>query len=228
MIEQIFIVLFCLFLTCLFQFSAFSQHDNCTGNCGPRNYSSLDCAESLVACSEELVGCSQKKCQPLEVKALSNSSNSPHTDACMTPLWDRRHSTPAEEIFMECTESALQTIEYGPLPEVQRCMLVLSAMLTGASVDHGRRPVLVSLSTFSAADTRELRNGMCNDQEPSREKWQATRTALPSDFKMAESCSLESEGSQKAAAHPALSTFVPVVSRSVHLRCVKKRFFSIY
>ncbi len=83
---------------------------------------------------------------------------------------------PAEEIFTECTESALQTIEYGPLPEVQRCMLVLSAMLTGASVDHGRRPVLVSLSTFSAADTKKMRNGMCIDQEPSREEWPATRT----------------------------------------------------
>lgn len=110
-----------------------------------------------MACSEELFGCSQKKCQPLEVKAPpSKSGNSPHTDACVTPLlWNKRHSTPAEEMLMECTESALQYIEYGPLPEVQRCMLVLSAMLTGASVDHGRRPVLVSLSTFSAADTRE-------------------------------------------------------------------------
>ena len=210
-------ILFLFFLvrlTCLFEFSAFSRHDNCTGNCGPRNYSSLDCAESLVACSEELVGCSQKKCQPLQVKAPpSKSSKSPHTDACVTPLWNRRPSTPAEEMLMECTESALQTIEYGPLPEVQRCMLMLIAMLTGASVDHGRRPVLVSLSTFSAADTRELRNGMCNDQEPSREKWQATRTALPSDFKMAESCSLESEGSQKAAAHPAFSPVIPVVSK---------------
>ena len=203
-------------LTCLFEFSAFSQHDNCTGNCGPRNYSSLDCAESLVACSEELVGCSQKKCQPLEVKAPpSKSSKSPHTDACVTPLWNRRPSTPAEEIFMECTESALQTIEDGPLPEVQRCMLMLSAMLTGASVDHGRRPVLVSLSTFSAADTKKLRNGMCNDQEPSREEWPAICTALPPDFKMAETSSSEEVNklSQNAtAAHPAFSPFVPVVS----------------
>ena len=210
MIEQISIVLCCLFLTCLFQFSAFSQHDNCTGNCGPRNCSSLDCAESLVACSEELVGCSRKECQPLEVKALSKSGNPPHTDACVTPLWNRRHSTPAEEIFTECTESALQYIEYGPLPEVQRCMLVLSAMLTGASVDHGRRPVLVSLSTFSAADTKELRNGTCNDQEPSREKSQASDLRL--DSNLAKSCSLESEGSQEVAAHQAFSPFVPVVS----------------
>ena len=192
MIEQISILLFCLFLTCLFQFSICSQHDNCTGNCGPRNYSSLDCAESLVACSEELVGCSQKKCQPLEVKAPpSKSSKSPHTDACVTPLWHRRPSMPAEEMLMECTESALQTIEDGPLPEVQRCMLMLSAMLTGASVDHGRRPVLVSLSTFSAADTKiltfsaaadteiltfsaaadtkKLKNGMDNDNQATEE-----------------------------------------------------------
>ena len=205
MIEQISI----FFLTRLFQFSAFSQHDNYTGNCGPRNYSSLDCAEPLVACSEELVGCSRKECQSFEVKAPpSKSGNSPHTDACVTPLWNRRPSTPAEEFFTECTEHALQTIEYGP--RVQRCMLVLSAMLTGASVDHGRRPVLVSLSTFSAADTKELRNGTCNDQEPSREKSQASDLRL--DSNLAESCSLESEGSQKAAAHPAFSPFVPVVS----------------
>ena len=137
-----------------------------------------------------------------------------------------RPSTPAEEMLMECTESALQTIEYGPLPEVQRCMLVLSAMLTGASVDHGRRPVLVSLSTFSAADTKELRNGTCKDQEPSREKWQATRTALPPDFKMAETWSSDgtteevNKGSQNAtAAHPAFAPVVSVVSRSMHLRC---------
>mgnify|MGYP004270503503 FL=1 len=179
-----------------------------------------------MACSEELVGCSRKECQPLEVKALSNSSsNSPHTDACVTPLWNRRHSTPAEEIFTECTESALQTIEYGPLPEVQRCMLVLSAMLTGASVDHGRRPVLVSLSTFSAADTKKLRNGMCNDQEPSREEWPATRTYLPPDFKMAETWSSEevNKGSQNAtAAHPAFSPFVPVVSRSMLQTKIRK------
>ena len=123
-------------VTCLFQLSAFSQHDSCTGNCGPRNCSSLDCAESLVACSEELVGCSQKKCQPLQVKAPpSKSSNSPHTDACVTPLWNRKHCTPAEEIFTECTESALQTIEYGPLPEIQRCMLVLSYFSPSLSSD---------------------------------------------------------------------------------------------
>ena len=214
-------------LTCLFQSSAFSQfhrqHDNCTGNCGPRNYSSVDCAESLVACSEELVGCSRKECQPLEVKAPSKSSNSPHTDARVTPLWNRRPSTPATEIFTECTESALQTIEYGPLPEVQRCMLVLSAMLTGASVDHGRRPVLVSLSTFSAAaDTKKLKNGMDNNNQATEES-QASDLRL--DSNLAESCSMESKGSQKAAAHPAFSPFVPVVSRSVHLRCARKGFF---
>ena len=128
---------------------------------------------------------------------------------------------PAEEMLMECTESALQTIEYGPLPEVQRCMLMLSAMLTGASVDHGRRPVLVSLSTFSpadteiltfsaAADTKKLKNGMDNDNQAT-EEWPATRTP---DFKMAETLSSEivNKGSQKAAAHPAFSPFVPVVS----------------
>ena len=68
-------VLSFLRLTCLFQFSVFSQHDNCTGNCGPRNYSNLDCAESLVACSEELVGCSRKECQLLDVKAPSKQDD---------------------------------------------------------------------------------------------------------------------------------------------------------
>ena len=110
---------------------------------------------------------------------------------------------------MECTESALQTIEDGPLPEVQRCMLMLSAMLTGASVDHGRRPVLVSLSTFSAAaDTEILRNGMDNNNQATEES-QASDLRL--DSNLAESCSLESEGSQKAAAH--FSSVVPVVSK---------------
>ena len=134
---------------------------------------------------------------------------------------------PAEEIFTECTESALQTIKYGPLPEVQHYMLVLSGMLTGASVDHGRRPVLVSLSTFSAADTKDLRNGTCNDQEPSREKWQATRTALPPDLEV-------NKGSQNAtAAHQATSSSAvgasPVVSRSMRQTKMRKKeiFFSI-
>ena len=164
-----------------------------------------------MACSEELVGCSRKKCQPLEVKAPpSKSSNSPHMDACVTPLWNRRPFTPAEEMLMECTESALQTIEYGPLPEVQRCMLVLSAMLTGASVDHGRRPVLVSLSTFSAAaDTEKLKNGMDNNNNQATEESQASDLRL--DSNLAESCSLESKGSQKAAAH--FSSVVPVVRK---------------
>ena len=159
---------------------------------------------------------------------------------------------PAEEMLMECTESALQTIEYGPLPEVQRCMLMLSAMLTGASVDHGRRPVLVSLSTFSAADTKKLKNEMDNNNQATEESRatglrldskiaesslseayegiqntkqlkngmdnnnQATEESQASDLRLdsnlAESCSLESKGSQKAAAHPAFSPFVPVVS----------------
>ena len=112
-------------------------------------------------------------------------------------------------MLMECTESALQYIEYGPLPEVQCYMLVLSGMLTGASVDHGRRPVLVSLSTFSAADTKKLKNGMDNNNQATEES-QASDLRL--DSKIAESCLLESEGSQNAAAHPAFSPFVPVVS----------------
>ena len=169
--------------------------------------------------------------QPLEVKAPSKSGNSPHMDACVTPLWNRRPSTPAEEMLMECTESASQYIEYGLLPEVQRCMLVLSAMLTWASVDQGRRPVLVSLSTFSAAaDTKKLRNGMCNDQEPSREKWQATRTALPPDFNMAETWFTEevNKGIQNATtgAHPAFSSSAvgasPAVSRSLRQTKIRK------
>ena len=87
------------------------------------------------------------------------------------------------------------------------------------------------LQAEASSNERLLRNGTCNDQEPSREEWPATRTALPPDFKMAETWSSEivNKGSQKAAAHPAFSPFVPVVSKSMlQTRMRKKGFFSIY
>ena len=56
---------------------------------------------------------------------------------------------------------------------------------------------------------KQLKNGMDNNNQATEE---SQATGLRLDSKIAESCSLESEGSQKAAAHPAFSPFVPVVS----------------
>ena len=55
---------------------------------------------------------------------------------------------------------------------------------------------------------KQLKNGMDNNNQATEES-QASDLRL--DSNLAESCSFESEGSQKAAAHPA-SPFVPVVS----------------
>ena len=175
----------------------------------------------------------------------------------------------AEEHFFENVD-AVQTIitqENGFLSQDQRNMLVLSsAMLIGAPVDHGHQPILVSLSTLYV-DAKQIKNGMDNNDKASTTEEsqatvlrldlkiaesslseayegiqntkklkngmdnnnQATEESQASDLRLdsnlAESCSFESEGSQKAAAHPAFSPFVPVVSRSVHLRCARKGFF---
>ena len=56
---------------------------------------------------------------------------------------------------------------------------------------------------------KQLKNGMDNNNQATEES-QASDLRL--DSNLAESCSFESEGSQKAAAHPAFSPFVPVVS----------------
>ena len=70
---------------------------------------------------------------------------------------------------------------------------------------------------------KQLKNGMDNNNQATEES-QASDLRL--DSNLAESCSLESEGSQKAAAHPAFSPFVPVVSRSMlQTRMRKKRIF---
>ena len=226
----------------------------------------------------------------------------------------------AEQDFNENVACAVQTIttqEDGFLSQDQRYMLVLSsAMLIGAPVDHGHQLILVSLSKLYA-DTKQIKNGMDNNNQATEEsqaidlRLQASDLRLDSkitesclsevnkaiqntkqlknkmnnnnqtteesqttdlrldskiaesclsgvnkgiqntkqlkngmdnnnlaatikesqasdlrlDSNLAESCSLESEGSQKAAAHPAFSPFVPVVSRSVHLRCARKGFF---
>ena len=58
-------------------------------------------------------------------------------------------------------------------------------------------------------NTKKLKNGMDNNNQATEES-QASDLRL--DSNLAESCSFESEGSQKAAAHPAFSPFVPVVS----------------
>ena len=70
---------------------------------------------------------------------------------------------------------------------------------------------------------KQLKNKM-NDNNQATEESQASDLRL--DSNLAESCSLESEGSQKAAAHPAFSPFVPVVSRSMlQTKMRKKRIF---
>ena len=73
-------------------------------------------------------------------------------------------------------------------------------------------------------NTKQLKNGMDNNNLAATIK-ESQASDLRLDSNLAESCSLESKGSQKAAAHPAFSPFVPVVSRSVHLRCARKGFF---
>ena len=182
----------------------------------------------------------------------------------------------AEQDFNENVACAVQTIttqEDGFLSQDQRYMLVLSsAMLIGAPVDHGHQLILVSLSNLYV-ETKQIKNGMDNNNQATEESQaidlldsniaesclsgvyeglqntevnkeiqnmkqlkngmdnnnQATEESQASDLRLdsnlAESCSMESKGSQKAAAHPAFSPFVPVVSRSVHLRCARKGFF---
>ena len=119
----------------------------------------------------------------------------------------------AEQDFNENVACAVQTIttqEDGFLSQDQRYMLVLSsAMLIGAPVDHGHQPILVSLSILYV-DTKQIMNGMDNNNQATEE---SQATGLRLDSKIAESCSLESEGSQKAAPHPAFSPVVPVVSK---------------
>ena len=68
---------------------------------------------------------------------------------------------------------------------------------------------------------KQLKNGMDNNNQATEES-QAIDLRL--DSKIAESCSLESEGSQNAAANQAFSPVIPVVSKSVHLRCARKGF----
>ena len=185
-------------------------------------------------------------------------------------------SNEAEEHFFENVD-AVQTIitqENGFFSQDQRCMLVLSAILIGAPVDHGHQPILLSLSNLYA-DTKQLKNGMDsnNNEESTTEESQAIDLRLDSkiaeswsskvnegiqntkqlkngmdnnnqavtteesqasnlrlDSKIAESCSfnlleIQSEGSQNAAANQGFYPVVPVVSRSVHLRCARKSFF---
>ena len=129
----------------------------------------------------------------------------------------------AEEHYFENVD-AMQTIitqENGFLSQDQRNMLVLSAMLIGAPVHHGHQPILVSLSILYV-DTKQIMNGMDNNNQATEES-QASDLQL--DSKIAESCSLESEGSQNAAANQASSAVVQVVSRSVHFKMRKKRIF---
>ena len=123
-----------------------------------------------------------------------------------------------------CAVQTITTQEDGFLSQDQRNMLVLNAMLIGAPVDHGHQPILVSLSTLYV-DAKQIKNGMDNnDKASTTEESQATGLRL--DSKIAESCFSEvNKGIQNAAAQQAFSPVVPVVSRSVYLRCVRKGFF---
>ena len=89
---------------------------------------------------------------------------------------------------------------------------------TGLRLDSKIAESSLSEAYEGIQNTKKLKNGMDNHNQATEES-QASDLRL--DSNLAESCSLESEGSQKAAAHPAFSPFVPVVSRSVHLRRVK-------
>tara|TARA_B100000513_G_scaffold2059_1_gene1455 strand:- start:333 stop:1148 length:816 start_codon:yes stop_codon:yes gene_type:complete len=74
-------------------------------------------------------------------------------------------------------------------------------------------------------NTKQLKNGIDNNNQAAAiEESQATGLRL--DSKIAESCFSEvNKGIQNAAAQQAFSPVVPVVSRSVYLRCVRKGFF---
>ena len=76
-------------------------------------------------------------------------------------------------------------------------------------------------------NTKQLKNGMDKNNQATEE---SQASGLRLDSKIAESCSfnlleIQSEGSQNAAANQGFSPVVPVVSRSVHLRCARKSFF---
>ena len=80
---------------------------------------------------------------------------------------------------------------------------------TGLRLDSKIAESSLSEAYEGIQNTKKLKNGMDNDNQATEES-QASDLRL--DSNLAESCSLESEGSQKAAAHPAFSPFVPVVS----------------
>ena len=61
-------------------------------------------------------------------------------------------------------------------------------------------------------NTKQMKNGMDNNNLAATIK-ESQASDLRLDSNLAESCSLESEGSQKAAAHSAFSSVVPVVSK---------------
>ena len=94
-----------------------------------------------------------------------------------------------KEDFNKNVACAVQTItmqEDGFLSQDQRNMLVLSAILIGAPVDHGHQPILVSLSTLYV-DAKQIKNGMDNnDKASTTEESQAIDLRL--DSNIAESC----------------------------------------
>ena len=80
---------------------------------------------------------------------------------------------------------------------------------TGLRLDSKIAESSLSEAYEGIQNTKKLKNGMDNNNQATEES-QASDLRL--DSNLAESCSFESEGSQKVAAHPTFSPFVPVVS----------------
>ena len=81
---------------------------------------------------------------------------------------------------------------------------------TGLRLDSKIAESSLSEAYEGIQNTKKLKNGMDNNNQATEES-QASDLRL--DSNLAESCSFESEGSQKAAAHSAFSSVVPVVSK---------------
>ena len=96
---------------------------------------------------------------------------------------------------------------------------------TGLRLDSKIAESSLSEAYEGIQNTKQLKNGIDNNNQAAAiEESQATGLRL--DSKIAESCFSEvNKGIQNAAAQQAFSPVVPVVSRSVYLRCVRKGFF---
>ena len=96
---------------------------------------------------------------------------------------------------------------------------------TGLRLDSKIAESSLSEAYEGIQNTKQLKNGMDNNNQAAAiEESQAIGLRL--DSKIAESCFSEvNKGIQNSSAQQAFSPVVPVVSRSVYLRCVRKGFF---